>query len=102
MNDTIRTRYLVSTILGSNIGATTAYVINVQSVKLGRAILGLKWGSVLAIFVKMWMWGWALVRGGEKRNRVEMKKRYMCKVEVLLAFSGEVRPPGRVVKEEQT
>jgi hypothetical protein len=43
-------------------------------VKLGKTVLGLTWASVLAMFIEMWMWGWALIRGGEKRNKVEMKE----------------------------
>ena len=74
MNDTIRTRYLASTTLGSSIGGSTAWVTNVQSVKLGRTVLDLTWASVLAMFIEIWMWGWALLRGGEKRNNVEMKE----------------------------
>jgi hypothetical protein len=74
INDTIRTRYLASTTLGSSIGATTAWTTTIQSVKLGKTVLGLTWASVLAMFIEMWMWGWALIRGGEKRDKVEMKE----------------------------
>jgi hypothetical protein len=74
INYTIRTRYLASITLGSSIGATTAWTTIIQSVKLGKTVLGLTWASVLAMFIEMWMWGWALIRGGEKRNKVEMKE----------------------------
>ena len=74
INYTIRARYLASTTSGSSIGATTAWTTIIRSVKLGKTVLGLTWASVLAMFIEMWMWGWALIRGGEKRNKMEMKE----------------------------